>query len=203
MNGAVAGPAFGTLTFDAEGQEGGPYHSRHFHVPTASSGLTIGRGYDMKRRSRSDIRDDLVAAGIGTQEAALISQAAGLSGPEAEEFLEENDLEDFEITPEQQLALFEIEYARQEADTRRLATKADVCRAYGDTVWDVLDPVIREVLIDLRYRGDYTPATRRFLQEHVARNDRDAFVGEICNRDRWPSVPEDRFVRRRDFCRRT
>jgi hypothetical protein len=41
-------PARGRLTFDAEGQEGGPWHSRHFHVPDATSGLIIGRGYDSR-----------------------------------------------------------------------------------------------------------------------------------------------------------
>ena len=202
MNGTVSGPDAGRLTFDAEGQEGGRFHSRHFHVPSAGSGLTIGRGYDMKRRSRAEVRDDLVAAGIEPDRAALISQAAGRSGAEAEEFIEENGHEDFEITPDQQRRLFEIEYARQEADTRRLATKDDVCRAYGTTDWDALDPTIRELLVDLRFRGDYTPSVRRFLQVHVAANDRGAFVAEICNPERWPGVPADRFNRRRDFCGR-
>ena len=92
-------PARGRLTFDAEGQEGGPWHSRHFHVPGATSGLTIGRGYDMKMRSKSEIRDDLIAADVDPPTAALISQAAGMKGEEAEEFIAENDLEDFEISP--------------------------------------------------------------------------------------------------------
>lgn len=41
-------PARGCLTFDAERQEVGPWHSRHFHVPGATSGLIIGRGYDLR-----------------------------------------------------------------------------------------------------------------------------------------------------------
>ena len=92
-------PQVGRLTFDAEGQEGGPYDSRHLHVPTSGSGVTIGRGYDMKQRSRTEIRDDLTAAGVEPTMAALISQAAGRAGPEAEEFIEENHLEAFRITP--------------------------------------------------------------------------------------------------------
>jgi hypothetical protein len=200
MNDSLPPPGMGRLTFDAEGQEGGRYHSRHLHIPSQSSGLTLGRGYDMKNRSRSEVRDDLVAAGVAPEKAALLSQAAGRSGAQAEEFVAENDLEDFEISWDQQRRLFEIEYERQTADARRLATKADVCRAYGDTDWDALDPVIREVLVDLRFRGDYTPSTRRFLQQHVARNDRAAFVAEMCDPARWPDVPGDRFRRRRDFC---
>lgn len=200
MNDSLPPPGEGKLTFDAEGQEGGRYHSRHLHVPSSASGLTVGRGYDMKNRSAAAIRADLVAAGVADEDAALIAGAAGLTGATASAYVDDNGLGDFEIGWDEQLRLFEIEYARLAADTRRIATKADVCRTYGDTDWDALDPVIREVLVDLRYRGDYTPATRRFLQEHVARNDRAAFVAEICDPDRWPGVPGDRFRRRRDFC---
>lgn len=89
----------GQLTFDAEGQESGPYHSRVLHVPSTSSGLTLGRGYDMKERTRSTVRDDLVVAGVPADMAALISQAAGRFGAAAEEFIAENDLEGFEVPP--------------------------------------------------------------------------------------------------------
>ena len=40
-------PKEGKVTFNSEGTEGGFFHSRKLHVPTASSGLTLGRGYDM------------------------------------------------------------------------------------------------------------------------------------------------------------
>ena len=200
MSNGIPEPAVGRLTFDAEGQEGGPFHSRHFHVPSSSSGLTIGRGYDMKLRSKSQVRDDLLAAGLESAQAALISQAAGRKGEQAEEFIEENDLEDFEISGQAQLSLFNTEYARQEADTKRLATKADVTRAYGATDWEALDTTIKQVLIDLRFRGDYTPSCRRFLQVHVANNDLAAFAGEIEKQSNWPNVPRDRFNRRKEFC---
>ena len=200
MSPAIPLPAVGLLTFEAEGREGGRYHSRRFHVPTPASGLTIGRGYDMKERTKSEIRDDLIAAGVEPAAAALISQAAGFAGPRAEEFIAENDLEDFEISGDAQLKLFEITFARLAADTKRLATKADVTRAYGATDWDALDGTIKEVLVDLRFRGDYTPSCRKFLQVHVAANDLTRFAAEIGDRDRWPNVPKDRFDRRKAFC---
>lgn len=197
---SIPEPNEGRLTFDSEGHEGGPYHSRHFHVPSSGSGLTIGRGYDMKDRTKAQVRDDMIAAGLDPAIAALISHAAGLKGAAAEEFIEENNLEDFQITPEAQLVLFDVEYALKVADTRRLATKADVTQAYGATDWDGLHPVIAEVLVDLRFRGDYTPTCRRFLQAHVASNDLPAFAEELGKRERWPNVPQDRFERRRDIC---
>ena len=56
--------AFGQLTFDAEGMEKpGRFFSRRLHVPSSSSGATIGRGYDMREKSRDEIVADLVAAG--------------------------------------------------------------------------------------------------------------------------------------------
>ena len=123
-------PTKGNLTYDMEGNEGGKYHSRVFHVPSNSSGLTIGRGYDMKMRTEESIEDDLLNAGLDDYDAEVISQAAGLKGKKARDFIKNNNLKDFEITIEQQVNLFNIEYARQETDTKRLVTKAFVVRAY-------------------------------------------------------------------------
>lgn len=80
-------PDEGALTFRVEGQEGGQYHTREFHVPSPESGLTIGRGYDMKLRTKSEVRDDLVDAGVKPEKATLISQGAGKQGGDAEEFI--------------------------------------------------------------------------------------------------------------------
>jgi hypothetical protein len=125
-----------------------------------------------------------------------------LQGEKAEEFVAENDLENFEISLEGQFALFEIVYKEIAADARRLATKSDVTERYGETNWPKLHKTIRDVLVDLRFRGDYTPSCRRFLQVHVARNDVAAFAAEISNSDRWLNVPPDRFRRRAEYCRK-
>ncbi len=193
-------PARGRLTFDAEGHEGGQYHSRKFHVPGPSSGLTIGRGYDMGSRSESSIRDDFIAAGLEPDTADLISKAAALKGQQAKAFITNNNLNDFEISKEVQLELFSVEYERQEKEARRLATKTDVTEKYGETDWDGLDPAIKDVLVDLKFRGDYTPACRQFLQKHVVSNDVAAVAQALADCGLWPGVPRDRFERRRDYC---
>ena len=54
-------------------------------------------------------------------------------------------------------------------------------------------------MIDLRFRGDYTPRARRFLQRHVAANDLAAVAAALARRENWPGVPADRFERRRRF----
>jgi hypothetical protein len=73
-------PDRGRLTFDSEGNEGGRYHSRTLHVPGLSSGLTIGRGYDMGAKSPGQITSDLVAAGVDLASAKTVSGAATLRG---------------------------------------------------------------------------------------------------------------------------
>ena len=92
----------GQLTYDAEGNEGGPFHSRVLSVPSDSSGLTIGRGYDMKEKTSSGIEANLADAGVDQADAALLAQAAGLSGAAAKAFIEDNNLGSFEISMEVQ-----------------------------------------------------------------------------------------------------
>jgi hypothetical protein len=48
----------GQITFDLEGLEspGSRYHSRKAHHPTPISGVTIGRGYDLKEISEATMR---------------------------------------------------------------------------------------------------------------------------------------------------
>jgi murein DD-endopeptidase MepM/ murein hydrolase activator NlpD len=60
----------GQLTFDAEGLEKpGRFFSRRLHVPGPWSGATIGRGYDMRERSKDEIVADLAAAGVAKAKA--------------------------------------------------------------------------------------------------------------------------------------
>jgi hypothetical protein len=187
----------GQVTFDAEGTEGGAFHSRKPHVPPGASGLTIGRGYDMKERSPAQVEKELRDAGLDEKAAKLSAGAAGLSGDKARAYIKTHTLP--EITPTQQKRLFGISYAAAEADVKRICGKADVVKMYGKTDWDKLHPAIKDLLVDLRFRGDYTPASRKLLQRHVAANNLTAIVQVIGNRANWPNVPEDRFNRRKRF----
>ena len=72
-------------------------------------------------------------AGVDADEADIIAEAAGLTGPQAEVFIADKDLVDFPITWAQQLELFEVAYEEIERDTQRLATKDNVQRKYGVT----------------------------------------------------------------------
>jgi len=196
-------PTSGKLTFESEGMEGGLYHSRILHVPSDVSGLTIGRGYDMKSKDSAKIKKDLVAADVNLKDAEILSHAAGLSGQNAKTFIITHKLEKFEVTEEIQVSLFEITYKEEETETKRLCTKADVQAKYGNCNWVQLNKAIKQVLVDLKFRGDYTGGTRRFLQQHVVANDAKGFLFELNKRSNWTSlrVPDDRFKRRVSFFR--
>jgi hypothetical protein len=190
----------GQLTFDAEGSDTpGPYFSRILHVPPGASGVTLGRGYDMKQRTKTQIRAELTSVGISPSVVDVLCGATELAARDARRFIAQSSLESFEITHEQQKALFLIAYDDLVKDVRRICDKSDVVRIYSATDWGNLQVGIRDVVIDLRYRGDYHPTSRRGLQHLIARNDLPAFSGVMSNRPFWIAVPDDRFQRRRDY----
>lgn len=164
-------PKRGQFTFDNEGNEGGRYHSRRAHHPSTASGVTIGRGYDMKLKDKSLIYHDLVRAGVPPFDALLLSKGSGLSGIRADNFIEQSDIRKIEISQSSQVKLFDIEYSRIELDTKRLCEKEDVEKIYGSCNWESLNPKIKEFLIDLRYQGLYQGRIRNFIQNSVSNND--------------------------------
>jgi hypothetical protein len=199
MTAGAETPDTGLVTWSSEGQEGGRFHSRRLHVPTAGSGLTLGRGYDMKCRSVATVIQDLTAAGVTLADATRIAGGAGLSGEDARRFIADAELEDFEIGRAEQRRLFDIAYAAELREVRRICEKKDVASRYGACTWDRLHEAIVELLVDLKFRGDYTPSSRARLQRLVAKNDLEGFARAIALRSAWPGVPNDRFQRRVAF----
>ena len=195
----VTAPKKGAITWGAEGTEGGRYHSRVLHVPSDVSGLTLGRGYDMKHRSAADIKKDLIAAGVDAKKSEIVSKAATLHGAKARQFIIDNDQLDFEISAGSQLKLFETVFKDYEKEAKRLATKNDVEKAYGKVDWEKLDQSIKEVLVDLTFRGDYTGSARKIIQKSVADNDFDTFKKKITEQKNWAGWPKDRYERRKEF----
>lgn len=192
-------PSEGAVTFDSEGTEGGMYHSRILHVPSEASGLTLGRGYDMKEKIGTKVVMDLVKAGVNTNTAMIFSMASGKQGVTARQFIIDNDLLDFQITPLVQKKLFEVSYVDEVAEAERICTLERIEKQYGKCNWDKLDYRIKEIIVDLKFRGDYTESSRVHIQTHIANNDFDNFKKVIDDRSKWSSVPEDRFERRKKF----
>jgi len=185
----------GQLTFDAEGQEGGAYHSRTAHWPGGASGVTVGRGYDMRHRSWSEVYQALVGAGVPDGDALELADGAGLSGTEARDFIADHDLP--EISLAAQKALFDETYAWYVADVQRISARPGVVDAYGEVDFERLDPALLDLVVDLRYRGDYTRVTRQVVQPLLVANDVEGMARAMANRGLWLGVPEDRFLRRK------
>jgi len=194
----------GQVTFDAEGTEGGRYPTRTAHWPGGASGVTIGRGYDLGSRSRKEVLGHMMEAGIPEATAKRYAKGAGLKGKPAARFVRNAQLP--EITPAQQKALFQIVYGELESDVMRIS--GNYAKTLGraknnpddfQVDWETLDPRLRDLAIDLRFRGDYTPATRRRFQPLLIANDVDGMRKLMSDRKFWKNVPDDRFQRRIDF----
>lgn len=195
----ITTPKRGALTWKAEGNEGGPFHSRVLHVPSPASGLTIGRGYDMRNRSSAEIRSHLQQANIPSKYATKISEGAGLFGPSAERFIIEQDLLDHEISAESQLKLFESIYKDYVATVKRICASRSVVATYGETDWENLDLDILEIVVDMTFRGDYHVNSRKIIQKSIAGNDFEVFKKLITERSNWGNWPPNRFSRRKAY----
>ncbi len=193
---AVSVPSMGLLTWHAEGSSApdSPYYSRLPHHPGFHSGVTIGRGYDMSMRSKREVEAALVSAGLPLLMAKDLALAAGLSGKKAHAFVD-SYLGD-PISPAQERVLFENAWQTMYKDVQRISSHPSSVSAYGVVPWEGLDPRLLEVVVDLRFRGDYTPRTRALLQSALANNDVNRFKEVLCNRALWPGVPFERFKAR-------
>ena len=145
----------GRITFDAEGNNipTSPFFSRVVHWPGNDlSGVTLGRGYDMGSRPEIEIYDHMTSAGIAHDQATKIAQAHGKKGVIAQQFVRENRASIGQITPEQEIVLFNIIYPNYVA---RAIRNYDHWTASEPerTEWNALDQVIRDVLVDFVYQG--------------------------------------------------
>lgn len=144
----------GQLTFSAEGNDdpGSLYFSRHIHWPGGESGVTLGRGYDMRKREEADVKKDLIAAGIAASLAAEFAKGAEKTGAEAKIFVAENQTKLGVIDTEIQKKLFENIYPGYVKTARRIYDK----RTHDEpdrVAWDKLSQAIKDVLVDFAYQG--------------------------------------------------
>nr|WP_310615912.1 pesticin C-terminus-like muramidase [Pantoea cypripedii] len=208
-------PEEGLLTFRAEGNivKSSRDYSRKIHWPGISSscrgnssGVTIGRGFDLGDRTKINVLIVLKKSGVNKEQAELISDGAGLKGCAAHEFVIRNRDKIGEISESQQLSLFKIIYEWLKKDVERICkNRVTIMKHHpdpevqADEAWRVIPLKIKDVLIDLRYRGDYTPHSRELIQRFAYLGDMEGFGKVISNRALWPDVSTDRFIRRVDY----
>jgi hypothetical protein len=139
---------------------------------------------------------ELVAAGVDPAMAQKLAAASTLRGESARKFIEDNQ-HSFEISELAQKKLFEATYAAEERSARGVCERANA--KYGDCDWDELHPAIKELIVDLKYRGDYTPRSRELIQEFIVANDLESLTEAMADQNNWKGVPLDRFARRKAF----
>ncbi len=179
----------GQFTFNQEGDENvartHSNYSRKPHCPPKGvSGVTIGRGYDLKSRTASKVIADLTAAGLPKVEARKYAEAVGLSEGAARDYIKNHDL--CEISLVEQKKLFIKDYEFFVEHTEYLCNKEDAAAKYGTVNWKTLNPAIKDIIIDLRYQGQFVEDTKIFLQKYVVANDLIGFRNAFQIRSNWP-----------------
>ncbi|NMX66887.1 hypothetical protein HBO15_05945 [Pseudomonas sp. WS 5111] len=141
----------GQVTFDAEGNDlaDSLYFSRKLHWPAGKSGVTLGRGYDMRHRTRSQVYSQLIEAGFDSAAAENFSLGATLSGPSAQAFVKQNRDVFGAISHQEQIVLFEevLYPAYEAAAVRRYESVA----VQNSPKWNELNERIRDVAVDFTY----------------------------------------------------
>ncbi len=152
-------PKEGLLTYLAEGNNNpnSRYYSRKIHWPgnyaqcnTLSSGVTIGRGYDLKYLTEGEVISDLVLCGIPFDKAKKIAKGVKKSHCLASEFIKENRDSIGEITEIQQIRLFERTYQIYVNDSKRYYNKFKKTESVS---WEELKKILKDVLVDMKYQG--------------------------------------------------
>lgn len=193
----------GQLTFDVEGNDitNSIHFSRVAHWPKGPSGVTIGRGYDLGQRPNPEA--DLKEAGVPEPLFSWLVGAKGLKGQAAKLYLNAagTEIKQFQITRKQQYKLFMPVYEFMKSEVIRISGLPASIEEYGTLAWETTDRKIQDIAVDLIYRGDYTPNTRKLVQQYIVDNDLPALSTIMADSSKWPGVPSDRFKRRESYVR--
>ncbi|WP_158684816.1 hypothetical protein [Serratia sp. MYb239] len=166
--------ARGKFTYDNEGNDSGKWNSRHLHWPEKYSGVTIGRGYDLKHRQREQVIRDLTCAGISQEKAELIAGGVKLTRDAARNFVRTHRDQIGEITTSQQILLFNRVYAEYERVAKRVY-KRHAASENGYILWEDLSSETREIITDMVYHGVANIKTYR----SAARDNKEELINHI------------------------
>lgn len=178
----------GQATFDAEGKTSGALTLRP-HYPRGASGVTIGRGYDMKDREPKQVKSELKAAGVSEAIATALSEGAGANDPGKFE----TEHSTLTITPTQQWNLFVQEFRRQANKALANIVQWELSQPDEQRIDPAaLDATATSLLMDLQFRGDLGVKRWRGALRTII-TDRVALVQYVQDRSHWHGVPEDRY----------
>jgi len=156
--------------------EGSNAQTKYIHWPgTESSGVTLGKGYDIGSRTKEKVIEELVVAGMSQAQAAKIAEGAKLKGADAQKFVNDKKNDIGEIPPVVQMNLLSDMLKKYTNDAKVRATseegtsgklinardrevKEDVPKGtyvMSAAEWNNLHPAMIEFLTDLIYQGGY------------------------------------------------
>lgn len=136
------------LTYDNEIGAG----SLRFHLPSKTSGITIGAGYDLLHKDAEQVIEDFESIGFFNEEnnhkKVILKQAIGLTGTEAKNFIL-NYGESIELTSDQQLSLFKICIVKYKSKT--ISDYEDMFESYYHPKFYELPTEIKDLMVDYCY----------------------------------------------------
>lgn len=171
-------PDYCELTFRTEG--GTLPDVLKAHWPGGVSGVTIGPGYDMGDRTEETVYADLIAAGVPATSAEALKKGAKKKGATAGTWVSENKSKIPAISNDASRALFKHVYPKYVTRAKNIAV--------GDwgADWDALPQKMKELLVDLEYRGDIkSRGHEKFLKPLVKDNNYPEFKKFIQDKDYW------------------
>jgi hypothetical protein len=224
----------GQLTFDAEGNdvETSIYFSRHPHVPNnrgvviGASGVTYGRGLDLGQISISELNKLIKTISnnctpLSNSMLRWLKGAVGLQKQAAYDYaMVINDVvprNEQTLTRKQQHYMFNEIYLKLESIAKRTIENPKGSRTNSAPngvdldpekiiSWNTLPQNIKDVLVDLTFRGDNRPSTREFfipaLIKSIKNSDGFSTLKENIKDNKWKNlfnVPLDRYQRRCNY----
>ncbi len=212
----------GQLTFDAEGNDVDTsiYFSRKPHIPMqrdgtviGQSGITYGRGLDIGQQTQPFVSNLLSAISenarpLSDKMSSWLIVGSGKKRDLAKDHLalinDSVPMDEQILTRKQQHFLFLSVYGDRESTTKRTIEAArgsrHVLAPPGKIIWDQLPTDVKEVLVDLTFRGDNHSKSRDSiiptLVEGLESGDYSAFKYLMSDRSVWIDVfrvPRERF----------
>jgi hypothetical protein len=154
----------GQLTFDIEGDEryrdaDKSFFSRRPHWPGGVSGVTLGRGFDFGQQF--DTKETLQEVGVTEPFLTWLAGSEGLAGAEAKKYIKDmpENIKGRCITRKQQKDLFMKIVGDYEKRAKATAIKKQYEGMRAPLVWGNLASAVKEVLVDMQYRGDLKEST--------------------------------------------
>lgn len=174
----------GYFTFHKEGTD---TTSSVLHHPSRYSGVTIGRGYDLKERNVPEIYTDLTACGMSREDANIVKTGYHKSGSQADKFVKEYKNKIAVFSRANQVRLFQRILPKYIATVQRVYGRVSSVVNEKDlefvgkegskvswvkTPFEDINNLIIDVAIDLNFQGLYYKHTAAV----ISKNSIDLFI---------------------------